>query len=361
MNRGIREIVIWAHSECGSTMALFREVKRLAGVPVTVVVRRSERGEWARQLREAQGQGSGEFADVVDLEWDGEEQAGRGIFAAHCGSGAVHVFSGYQVSATVRRLICEAHEKECRIAVYDEAPCEMCIGGKAWLKRLYYRFVLHCKVHKVTRDADLFLSASGRKGIGRLKRLGWAEGKIVPFGYASDFNCEEKVGDKSWSGRKDVSLRVLHTGIETPYRDVATLKRAVGILKGNGIAAELVCTGGNVPHDELSRLYGWADVFVACGLCEPWGMRVNDAIHAGLPVVVSNGMGAEWLVEQFGCGCIYEKGCAEELAAILQRFATDSEFRSRLLSGVNAAHETWSPEARAKVLLDVIKAWRGFI
>ena len=47
-------------------------------------------GEWAQQLRESQRQGSGEFADVVDLEWDGEEQSGRGIFAAHCGEGAVH-------------------------------------------------------------------------------------------------------------------------------------------------------------------------------------------------------------------------------------------------------------------------------
>ena len=84
------ELVIWAQSVCRSTMALYREMKRMAGVPVTVVVRKNERGEWARQLREAQGQGCGEFADVVDLEWDGEEQSGRGIFAAHCGEGAVH-------------------------------------------------------------------------------------------------------------------------------------------------------------------------------------------------------------------------------------------------------------------------------
>ena len=61
------ELVIWAQSVCRSTMALYREVKRLAGVPVTVVVRKNERGEWARQLRESQGQGSGEFVDVVDF------------------------------------------------------------------------------------------------------------------------------------------------------------------------------------------------------------------------------------------------------------------------------------------------------
>ena len=103
------------------------------------------------------------------------------------------------------------------------------------------------------------------------------------------------------------------------------------------------------------RLYEWADVFVACGLCEPWGMRVSDAIHAGLPVVVSNGMGASWLVEQFGCGCVYEKGKARQLADCLERFARDVDFRTRLVSGVESARTAWSPASRAKVFLDCVK------
>lgn len=328
-------------------MSLYREVKSQAGVPVVVVVWRSERGESARRLREAQGQGAGEFAGVVDGEWDGGLQSGREIIAEH--SGAVHVFSGYQASAAVRRLICEAHEKGCRTVVYDEAPCEMCIGGKAWLKRLYYRFVLPCKVRSVARTADLFFCASGRKGIGRLKRLGWTEDKIVPFGYASavtgEFNHEIHGN----------GLMVLHTGVESPYRDVETLLEAGEILKRRGVELDIVRTHGKLPAYEMGRLYEWADVFVACGLCEPWGMRVNDAIHAGLPVMVSSGMGAKSLVEQFGCGCVYEKGDVAELADILQRFATDSVFRSQLLSGVRSAHEAWTPKARAKVLLDVLK------
>lgn len=42
------ELVIWAQSVCRSTMALYREMKRMAGVPVVVVVRQSERGEFVR-------------------------------------------------------------------------------------------------------------------------------------------------------------------------------------------------------------------------------------------------------------------------------------------------------------------------
>ena len=349
------ELVIWAQSVCRSTMALYREVKRLAGVPVTVVVRKNERGEWSRQLREAQGQGSGEFADVVDLEWDGEEQSGRGIFAAHCGEGAVHVFSGYQVSAAVRALMQAAKEKGLRVVEYDEAPCEMCVGPKAFLKRMYYRFVLPGKLQRGISAADAFLNASGMMGIDRLVRLGWQREKIVPFGYASDavfLTQRRRVAECAEGGR---SLRVLHTGVEMKYRGVGTLKGAEELLRRRGVDVEVKFTGGKVDAADLPRLYEWADVFVACGLCEPWGMRVNDAIHAGLPVVVSNGMGASWLVEQFGCGCIYEKGKARQLANCLERFARDADFRARLMSGVESARTAWSPASRAKVLLGVLR------
>jgi len=149
-------------------------------------------------------------------------------------------------------------------------------------------------------------------------------------------------------------LRILHTGSEAPYRDVATLRRAVEMLRGRGVSVELKCTAGKVPQGELAGLYDWADVFVACGLCEPWGMRVNDAIHAGLPVVVSEGMGAKWLVEQFNCGGIFRKGDVDGLASILERMVRDGEFVERIRLGVVRAHEAWTPEARARVWIEAV-------
>ena len=105
---------------------------------------------------------------------------------------------------------------------------------------------------------------------------------------------------------------------------------------------------------ELERLYKWADVFVACGLCEPWGMRVNDAIHAGLPVVVSSGMGAKMIVEQYGCGSVYRAGDAKALADVLLRFVSDIDFAAKCRKGVATAHEAWSPKAKAKEFIRFI-------
>lgn len=342
----IREIVIWAHSECRSNAALFGEVKRLAeahGISVTMCL-------WnMAPVAEARALHGLEYINVGD-----SVEKGREVLAAHGGEGTAQVFCVYQNSRAWRRLIVEAKRGGARVVVNAEAPCEMCVGVKAWLKRLYYRLVLPCRVGRVAECADLFLNASGRDGVDRLVRLGWRESKIVPFGYASalpDLPAPHLPAPPQGCG---ASLRILHTGIETPYRGLSTLLRASAILESRGVHHELFRTGGASSEAELASLYASCDILVACGLCEPWGMRVNDAIHAGLPAIVSDGMGAKWLVEQFGCGAIFKKGDAAALADILERVAKDAAFLARLRSGVAAAHEAWTPEQRAKVFLEAV-------
>ena len=345
----MKELVIWAHSECRSTMSLYREVKRQAGVPVTIALWKHGESDNVRKSREAIGQCAREYADL-DLGPIGEDLVrGQNLLAMHSGEGAVHVFCVYQNSPVWRQLILQAKKLGLRVIVYAEAPCEMCLGLKAWLKRLYYRFVLPRKVGWVAKYVDKFLCQSGEIGIDRLLRIGWRKEQIVPFGYASE---ADKVGVQSWSWRGGGVLRVLHTGVEAPYRDVETLLKAVKILNKKGISVEVVRTHGGVPLYELERLYKWADVFVACGLCEPWGMRVNDAIHAGLPVIVSSGMGAKMIVEQHACGSVYKAGDAKALADELNRFANDRAFADRCCAGVAKAHEAWSPENKAKEFLE---------
>lgn len=365
------KIVIWAQSVCRSTMDLYREVKRLRDdVGVTVVLRRDGRGEDVRKLREAQGQG--DYSDVVDREWDGKFESGVELLDL----GAVHVFSGYQASRAVRELMIAAKRRALRVVEYDEAPCEMCLGVKGALKRLYYAMILPMRVRRAVKAADLFISASGNMGMERLVRLGWKREAIVPFGYvcgrlgvrsqelgvrvSAPCGCSQPIGTRASRAIarpsqelavEGTGLRVLHTGVEAKYRGVDVLKRAAASLKGRGVELEVKFTGGKVDAAQLPGLYEWADVVVACGLCEPWGMRVNDVLLEGLPVVVSDGMGAAMLCDEFGCGCVVPKGDANALAAVLERCANDREFLAHLRSGAKMAAVEIAPEKRAKVWL----------
>lgn len=354
----VNEIVIWAHSECRSTMSLFREVKRQAGVPVAIALWKYGECDDIRKSREATGQCAGEYADLGLVPIGEDFGKGRAFLAKHSGEGIVHVFCVYQVSSVWRQLIKEAKEGGAKVVVYAEAPCEMCLGAKAWLKRLYYRFILPVRVGWVVKYADLFLCQSGEVGIVRLLRIGWEKARIVPFGYVSPplISHTEEIGDKGRRERMGDALRILHTGVETDCRDIATLLKAVRILKKAGVVVELVRTHGGVPLYELKRLCKWADVFVACGRCEPWGMRVNDAIHAGLPVIVSDGMGAKMIVVQYGCGIVYRAGDARALSDVLCRFAKDSAHAANCLMGVAAAHEAWLPAIKARTFIKLISS-----
>ena len=347
----MKEIVIWAHSECRSTMSLFREVKRQARVPVTIALWQYGDTAEIRAKREAAGQAEGEYDDLAPVPVGEDLARGEELLAMHSGEGAVHVFCVYQNSAVWRRLILLAKKLGLRVVVYAEAPCEMCLGPKAWMKRLYYRFVLPFRLREVAQAADLFICQSGRMGVERLTRLGWAKEKIVPFGYASAVTGEFGHGTNGICGNV---LRVLHTGVEAEYRGVGTLLKAGKRLNRRGIKLDVVRTHGKLPECEMERLYKWADVFVACGLCEPWGMRVNDAIHAGLPVVVSSGMGARMIVEQHHCGSVYKAGDAKALADALQRFAEDRAFADSCRDGVVKTHEAWLPENKANEFIKLI-------
>lgn len=344
----MKEIVIWAHSECRSTMSLFREVKRQAGVPVTIALWQYDDTAEIRAKREAAGQTEGEYDDLAPVPVGEDLARGEELLAMHSGEGAVHVFCVYQNSAVWRRLILQAKKLGLRVVVYAEAPCEMCLGLKAWMKRMYYCFVLPFRLREVAQAADCFICQSGRMGVERLTRLGWEKEKIVPFGYASVATGELCHGTHGMRGNV---LRVLHSGVEAEYRGVKTLLKAEKILKMRGIGLDVVRTHGKLPACEMERLYKWADVFVACGLCEPWGMRVNDAIHAGLPVVVSSGMGAKMIVEQHACGSVYKAGNARALADVLHRFATDPDFVSNCRAAVTQAHSAWLPASKAQEFL----------
>ena len=334
-----KSLVIWIHSTCRSTAALVRETKRqaeAAGWQVTVC-------EWGlKQL-------PSDRLEIIDglIPVGDNFEKGRSILREHGGPGSVQVFCVYQNSFVWRRLIVEAKKGGARVVVYSEAPCEMCLGLKTALKRLYYRVVLPWRLRAAVRAADLFISASGKMGIDRLVRLGWPREKIVPFGYSSP---RLQGNETARSSTPDSSaLRVLHLGSEAPYRGVKIAERAAELA-----GVELVKTGGKMSEEELVSEIRRADVVVGCGYCEPWGMRINDALLEGTPVIVSDGMGAAAVCDWYGCGCVVPKGNAVALAKVLKRCQEEPQFLSRLRSGAQAAAQELLPENRAKVFLNAV-------
>ncbi len=88
---------------------------------------------------------------------------------------------------------------------------------------------------------------------------------------------------------------------------------------------------GFVNQAELPRLYAASDICVLPSEEEEWGLVVNEAMSAGLPVVVSDGVGAAAdLVEGQGTGIIYPVGDIAALADALARLGVDQELRAAM-------------------------------
>jgi glycosyltransferase involved in cell wall biosynthesis len=67
----------------------------------------------------------------------------------------------------------------------------------------------------------------------------------------------------------------------------ARLKELAAALQASG-----VCFAGHVRLEDLPGYYACADVFVLPSWGEPWGLVINEAMAAGLPVVATDQVGA---------------------------------------------------------------------
>jgi glycosyltransferase involved in cell wall biosynthesis len=109
---------------------------------------------------------------------------------------------------------------------------------------------------------------------------------------------------------------------------------------------------GYTAQERLPGLYAQADVLVLPSVTtarvrETWGLVVNEAMCAGLPVVATTAVGATagGLVVDGETGLVVEEGDREALARSLDRLAGDGALRRRLGTNARAHVSLWSYEA----------------
>jgi glycosyltransferase involved in cell wall biosynthesis len=101
---------------------------------------------------------------------------------------------------------------------------------------------------------------------------------------------------------------------------------------------------GFVNQSQLPSTYCASDFLVLPSLFEPFGLVVNEAMLCGLPVVVSDRVGAKFdLVRPEENGYVFPAGNVEALAAILQQIMSDPGKRARMSIEARRRMKTWSP------------------
>jgi glycosyltransferase involved in cell wall biosynthesis len=139
---------------------------------------------------------------------------------------------------------------------------------------------------------------------------------------------------------------VLAVGRDVPEKGFDVLAAA---CRDAGMQLELV-TGG-LSEDELAQHYVDADVFALLSRHEPWGVVVNEAAASGLPLVLSDRVGAAQDLLRDGENGFVVRADDVAAAANALRRLRDPELRQRMGSRSRELVRAWGYEASVEAFL----------
>jgi glycosyltransferase involved in cell wall biosynthesis len=174
--------------------------------------------------------------------------------------------------------------------------------------------------------------------------------------------------------RDDGRIRLVAVGRLSPEKGLDVLVEAVrGLpveleIAGVGpeeqrlraLAGDNVTFRGWVARDALPDLYANADVAVMPSLSDPWGLVLNEAALAGLPLVSTTAAGAAWDVIEDGVnGFRVPPGDVPALRAAIERLARDDRLRRE--AGVRSRElaARFTPEAWADAVVRTVDGIAG--
>jgi len=235
------------------------------------------------------------------------------------------------------------------ISIESDTPLPV---GLSFSKRLLKRIILPW----VFKLPSVFLPG-GKRQAEFFRYYGVKESKITLAQMTVDISKIQRYQRAlSENGRNDAKLQLLgqsdafcflYVGRMEPHKSIQQLitsfkqiltkfPQAKLLLVGDGslnkeVQSEAakernICYAGRLSGDQLLNAYCIANVFVLPSIFEPWGLVINEAMAAGLPVIASNRAGCiDDLVEHEETGLIIDPENPEELKTQMEAIVGNEE------------------------------------
>lgn len=161
-----------------------------------------------------------------------------------------------------------------------------------------------------------------------------------------------------------------HKGIEDMLEAFAELVRTVPearlLIAGDGSLRDRVaraaadCPGirylGRLAGDELGKAYALADIALVPSRFEPWGLVVNQAMAAALPVIATDCVGsAPDLIRDGSSGIVVPTASPRDLARAMVVLCMQPDLRQQMGSRAIETIAAWTPANQAA---NTLAAWR---
>ncbi|MBI3675205.1 MAG: glycosyltransferase family 4 protein [Proteobacteria bacterium] len=205
-------------------------------------------------------------------------------------------------------------------------------------------------------------------------RIGKMTSDVSGIGaYSARFTPEKKSAAlRKYNVKEEVGTRFLYLGRLEPHKGIVDLleafqRLAAGrgdvtlLVAGSGSLMKLVQNAqsansrihylGHLKDDLVWEAYNLADVFVLPSHFEPWGLVVNEAMAAGLPVIVSDRVGSiDDLVRDDVTGLIVPAEAIAALVGAMDRMAKDVAVRQQMGEDARRLIGSWTLQSQASIM-----------
>lgn len=240
------------------------------------------------------------------------------------------------------------------------------------IRRMYFRLIAKC-VDEITVNVT--------KNAERVKQCLGRDAKVFYCGVDVNENLE-----KHSYNIKDNTVKILSSGVFFPYRNYETLVDVVENLKNKNINVHLDIIGatdraqsysdeiknlvkekdleneitiwGQVDDAKYTELHNGADMFAFININQSWGLAVFEAMSCGLPVIVSESVGAIELLHNEEDAVIVDPENVEAVSNVVLKLMSDKDYYNKISENAyNAVKDfTWD-KLYSERMLDLFKSF----
>jgi glycosyltransferase involved in cell wall biosynthesis len=360
------KIVIWQSVLTEHQAHTLKSLESLIGEPIEYVL-------GARELLERKQQGWTSFSldnlsvhELPEKGWWGF----AGKILLHYPD-AIHLFCGLWADRRFFPVMLRAQWRGLKTALMMEPFADTAVSYfgerrrvRDQLKHLLRPILYFLGGHLVAARTISFFPISS-KAVDQFSFAGFQKDRIFPFGYFVPPSLSQ--GSDVVSPGSLNELRLVFVGSLIERKGLPVLFDAVALARQSGAEVSLDVFGpgdpaifsnvpagvvfrGSVEFGKTQQTVANYDLLVLPSLHDGWGVVVNESLLAGVPVIVSDAVGAHVLVKTSGAGAVFPSNQSDHLGVLLIDLARDPERLGVWRSSARNFRKMLLPETAAQYL-----------
>jgi glycosyltransferase involved in cell wall biosynthesis len=209
--------------------------------------------------------------------------------------------------------------------------------------------------------------------VAQYRSIGIPAQRVFPFGYFVPLQDAARAVTPGEDKSAVTELRLICVASLIARKGIQELIAAVHALRSHGVASCLevfgsgnpeefqfdgvaVKYGGVIPFGSAQARIAHYDALVLPSFHDGWGVVVNEALMAGVPVVCSNRVGAGAVVKKWGCGLVYDLAEPAGLQQALLRVAGSPSELQQMREAAKRAGAALDPQVAGQYMMQVLRS-----